>query len=116
MSDNETHTGRLRKVDLQGKTQEEFFQSVCGNEGIEQITGYSWKDTYYSEADDIKFYCVKNDIFELYHHVKSDYEDMELIVPMEDGSYVIATTFYNGGTCLSEVIESLLEKELNKNG
>lgn len=112
MSDYETHYGKLRKVDLQGKTIEEFFEQKCKEEGIERDEQEdNWEDNYQSETDNYyKYTRIGNDVWELFDHFKSENLDHANLINNNDGTYTLSTTFYNGGTCLSEIIEEELSK------
>lgn len=111
MSDYESHIGKLRKVDLQEKTREEFFKLKCEEAGYNEMKGSDWQDTalYYADFYE-KYFVVNDEVWELFDHVEPDSFDGINIIDNKDGSYSFSTTFYNGGTCLSEVLEEALSE------
>lgn len=112
MSDYETHYGKLRKVDLQEKTIEEFFEQKCREESIDPNEWYeSFEELYQNSTNNYYTYTrIGNDVWELFDHVRSGDLDHANLINNNDGSYTLSTTFYNGGTCLSEIIEEELSK------
>jgi hypothetical protein len=114
MSHTETHFGKLRKVNLGEQTIEQWCESKCRENGTNEIESYhdNWveqfRDDYYK-----KYFIVKDEIWEAYDHIESDREDVDVMIPQPDGSIMFVMQFYNGGTCLSEMIEEGLER-INK--
>jgi hypothetical protein len=112
MSNTETHIGKLRKVDFQGKPREEWCQEKCQELEITEIASYnnSWEEQLRDDAYE-KYFFVNDGIWEVFDHVsKDDYDDIYQITPNSDGTLSFVMQFYNGGTCLSECIEEELEK------
>lgn len=68
------------------------------------------------DSDDIEDYLRDNDIQIInnvyYYVVEMDVETDFFceVTKNKDGSYEVFTSFYNGGTCLSEVLEEALSK------
>jgi hypothetical protein len=116
MSQTETHFGKLRKIKLEIPL-EEWFKEKCIEKGIDKIPSYndSWEETfrdnYYNE-----YFIIDGQVWESFEHIKSDgYEDIDVMIPNDDGTITFVQQFYNGGTCLSECIEEGLKKlKLNK--
>ena len=78
MSEVVRHTGKVKKVDLKG-LQEELWPT--------------------------KFIKVNGDIWEIVEdREEEDYENLSIIRPNEDGTLDYILQFYNGGTCLSEML------------
>lgn len=75
MSEMERHIGKIRKVDLVNYTIEEWCEKKCKSIGI--------------GLDE----CYKS------------YEDISILTPNNDGTYSYIMQFYNGGACLSEMLE-----------
>lgn len=44
---------------------------------------------------------------------EEDYEDLSIMMPNSDGTFDYIMQFYNGGTCLSEMLENKI-KEMYK--
>lgn len=69
------------------------------------------------DSDKIDDYLYDNDIQiinNVYYYVDAinveDVNDFCEVTKNKDGSYEVFTSFYNGGTCLSEVLEEALSK------
>ena len=114
MSYTETHVGKLRKVDLGELTKEQWFESKCKEHDITEISSYNdtWEDEFWGKFYR-KYFIYNDEIWEAFDHTKSDDEYMAVMIPQPDGTIIFAMQFYNGGTCLSEMIEDGLKK-LNK--
>ena len=117
MSQNEFHTGRLVPVDLEGKTVEEFAEKVCREAGISEISSYhdSWSEELKYEGGYEKYFIIEDAIYEMVDHSETDDDYFVHMKRNEDGSISFSAQFYNGGTCLSEIIEESIS-EMNKKG
>ena len=87
MSYVEKHLGRLRKVDLQGKSLEEWCK--------EHTVGHQNIGSYH---------IIGDNIYQLIHH-REVTEDFDVFWFEPDGDIQFAVEFYNGGTCLEEVLD-----------
>ncbi len=118
MSHTELHTGKLRQIDLLGKTAEEWAKEKCielqnGNDELQEYDTYlqdllcyhAWN---HSELEE-RFFHSKGRIFEIFEHVEHDdcYGIYELY-PDGNGNYNFIMSFSNGETCLAECIEEEL--------
>lgn len=114
MSRTETHFGKLRKISLKDKTIEEFFQVKCNEKSIDNIDKYydTWKETYFDNVSYEKFIVIKDDIWEVFEHVECNEDDVDIITTNEDGTLSFIMQFYNGGTCLTEMLEEGLAEYL----
>lgn len=110
MSEQKTITGKLKEVDLQGKTAEEWAKEYCKvHYNIEELDEYteSWIHQLMGETD--KFIHVKGHIFEIFEFEDISDEDYCAISRQHnDGVYTFCTSFYNGGTHLGEMLEEAL--------
>ena len=113
MSETVTYIGKLKKVDLNGKTVEEWCDEKCQELNIE-VGGY-YKTAYEAlrSENNYKYFFHGDDVWETIENKKSEYEDICFITPNLDGTYTFVMQFYNGGTCLDEMIEEGLN-EMNK--
>ena len=117
MSQTETHFGKLRKVVInEGYNVEDWCREKCTDAGYTEIASYNenWleqlRDVFYE-----KYFVVDGEIWEAFEHIENDgFDDIDIMIPNEDGTITFIQQFYNGGTCLSEVIEEGLEKLKNK--
>jgi len=111
MSDYESHYGKLRKVDLEGKTIEEFFEQKCKEEGFERVEyDEDWYACYYANAYPQKYFKSEENVWEVFDHIESKDLDNFRISNNNDGTYTFSTMFYNGGTALSEILEEEIAK------
>ncbi len=110
MSQTETHFGKLRKVELT-TTIEEFCKQKCNEKGITELPSYtsSWEEQFRDSFDE-KFFIWENEIWEAIEHVEESDGDIDVMIPNEDGTITFVMQFYNGGTCLSEMIEDGLKR------
>lgn len=111
MSEQKTITGKLKEVDLQGKTAEEWAKEYCkvhyNIENLEQWVE-SWIQQLMDKTD--VFIHVKGHIFEILEFEDISYEDYCVISRQpNDGTYTFCTSFYNGGTHLCEMLEETLD-------
>lgn len=102
MSQQEFHTGKLRKISdnaLQYAEDliKEDIPSYCSNK-LDYLL-YSSKDKEYISTD--------NKLYEVYDHSKSDDCDFFKVDKNEDGTFSFIGSFYNGGTCLEDELEHI---------
>ena len=120
MSENECHKGRLIPVNLNEKTIEQFYESICKSRGYTKLTtdkGYeydSYEELYNEEAghyyDYIKhdglLYKVEDTELDAYGFVEGVLEN--------DNSISYFVNFYNGGAGLGEVLEDAIKDAKRK--
>jgi hypothetical protein len=112
MSHTETHVGKLRKVNFEGLTIEQWCEARCKEKGRLTLASYndSWKEELRDSVQE-KYFFIKDEIWEAFDHIKEDDgSDIYHMQKNEDGTITFVMQFYNGGTCLSECIEEGLEK------
>lgn len=111
MSEQKTITGKLKEVDLQGKTAEEWAKEYCKvHYNIENLDEYtkSWIQQLDNKTD--KFIHSKGRIFEILEFEDISYEDYCVISRQpNDGTYTFCASFYNGSTHLGEMLEETLD-------
>lgn len=114
MSEMETHVGKLRKIDRQGKSMEDWCMEKCMDEGITELhpSYTSWEELFIDDSYET-YFIVDGEIWELFDHKDLNDYDIYEMTPNPDGTVSFTMRFYNGGTCLSECIEEGLQ-ELNK--
>ena len=115
MSQNESHFGKLRKVELPEKLNiEDWCKEKCQTKGIIKISSYnkSWEDQFRDHFYE-KYFISNGTIWEVFDHIEGENGYADIMIPNEDGTITFFMEFYNGGTCLSEMIEEGLER-LNK--
>jgi hypothetical protein len=114
MSCQETIKGVIKKVDLMYKTPEKYAKDLLNGLGKDTLPTYydSWIkylcNEYYYE-----FLYIKGTLFKFVEYTDvSDESDYCHIKDNKDGTYSFITSFYNGGTCLQEMLEDGLKKIL----
>lgn len=114
MSETETHLGKLRKIDLQGQTVGEWCEAKCRETGITALERWNknWIDQMLdSEIGANQYFIAGDEIWEKVEHTKVDSDgDIDFMTINPDDTVTFVMQFYNGGTCLSEMIEESLKK------
>jgi hypothetical protein len=124
----ETHLGKLRKIELNGNSIEEFFAEQCQQFGSletpQEKTLKTWQDTYEEitwakkredKTLNFKVYHVLDGVlYELFDHINFAEDDPHYFKE-ENGVITFLTAFYNGGGCLEEVLEDEIKKIHLKN-
>jgi len=116
MSQTEYHVGKLVPVDPQGMSLEEMCQKMCQEEGCTEIDSFndSWEEQLKSDFYE-KYFIVDGTIYSLQDHTEGEPDGHFMNMRREpDGTINFVTQFYNGGTCLSEMVEDGIS-EMNKN-
>lgn len=110
MSYVELHTGTLTKVNIRGLTVEEYCKHLCEKYGYEiAYEGDTYIETL-MDADDT--YKVLNGELYKCDDIQHPEDDSYLvnIRSNKDGTYEYIAQFYNGGTCLDEVLEKGIKR------
>lgn len=111
MGETETHMGKLKRINCD--SQNEFAAGVMQNEG--EMPSYydnplKWMLSEYGD----KYISISNGLWEVIENLELDPDDdINDLRENEDGTINFISRFYNGGTCLSEMLEEGLT-ELNK--
>lgn len=125
MSYTERHIGKLVEVDFDrnGTTPEQFYKMLCEYHNYISltVTKYrnpytykSWEDLYWNELwDEDNLYKADGKLYKLVEHVETE-DDIFKFWKNADGSISFVVEFYNGGTCLREMIEEGVQ-EVNRN-
>lgn len=108
MSNYETHKGKLIPVDLEGKSLEEYCKKLLDDSGY--VYDYTeWKQDF----DELMFdsYFIHEDTLYKIEDVERDDVDeyLEATKDKDTGIIEYNMRFYNGGTCLSEMLENYLK-------
>ncbi len=116
MSRTETYRGILRKVQADGLFDLEFYcKIVLEQHGFNGLSSgcKTYTESIYEELDD-KFIVLDGGLYEFIE--KEDLgEDYFCYMKKNDGGTInFITQFYNGGTCLNEMLEDELIRISNK--
>lgn len=117
MSDYEAHRGKLLLIKRQeNESDKEYFQRAIG----EKFNEEKWDEDdsvvnclYEMDLYD-KYFYVNNKIYENVDHQELEPYGAQELNGDEINGFTYFMMFYNGGTCLSEMIEDALERK-NKN-
>lgn len=117
MSGTETHVGKLRKLHSNLPLEEWCKELILLKEGnLPKLPKYYndyvefFRDEYYKE-----YSVINNIIYEIFEHEEVDPDGYFKIKKIDEDTFSFMGSFYNGGTCLEEVLEGGLEK-LTKSG
>ncbi len=119
MSDYETIKGKIRKIDLQGLSVEECAKRIVEEKGLASEVGqgpYFYETNleflkWYDDWEEGQYISIDDELYLIYD--KSDLgssSDFINMTPIADDTYEFLTSFYNGGTCLSEMIEDEIKR------
>lgn len=118
MSDYERHKGKVQKVDLSYGigilALEEFVKLKLLQDGFiseqDKLSSRDIMDTFRDEYYD-KYILVGEDLWEIIENevLDNDYDFCEIDNISQD-TYAYHTSFYNGGTCLTETLQGELSK------
>ena len=128
MSYTEYHKGKLKRVNLTEYDNDinKFFEHLCKNLHptqsdsdwekdleyyIKQGSDNPWVTMWYDETGEYEKYIILKDSVWEAEDVELS-EDEGMLYKVNDDEYEYYTAFYNGGTCLSEVLEDLLKNRV----
>ena len=117
MSDYQHERGRLISIEkLDGEEVKDYFKRVLGESFTEEY--WDGKDPrkilYEQDLYNSVFYSngILYKVLEL--EEIDPYDDIQILREDPRGGYYFEMKYYNGGTCISEMIEESLEKLHNK--
>ena len=109
MSDYESHSGKIRLVQANS---DESFEDQCkrlwveNGKSLENYDEGELFDEFYE-----KYLKINGQIWEVFDHVEKDpYDASCTLNDNGNGTFSFDARFYNGGTCLSEMIRDGLNK------
>jgi hypothetical protein len=116
MSYTEFHSGKLFPVKIE-KNLEETCRIIAKRFDIE--LGENWESDFIDKFDEYKnkkghateeYFIHKDKLYRVIDHVETDAEDCFMKLSRNhDGSLSFVGSFYNGGTCFSEMMEEALD-------
>lgn len=104
MSNTETHIGKLRRVELNGLELETWAEQKCKELKLKNKGYSSWAECLFDETYE-KYFKINGEVWEAFDHRQFEEDDIDEFELQPDGTIVFMTQFYNGGTCLAEVVE-----------
>lgn len=113
MSNTEFHYGRMKEITLSdNQTIEDFFKEKSDKEELRDYYD-TWTEQYLDDtygAETGQYILVNDKIYEIIEHYDSDDNDSYMkIIKNSDESLTFIGSFYNGGTCFSEMLEEALK-------
>lgn len=123
MSEIELHKGIIKKVDTEGLSVEDWIKRYVDKYAKENPNSwvtrhindpeFDYKQGFLDITWDQNYIITKKHIFRAYDE-KLDYDFVD-IQENANGTYSYRTQFYNGGACLTEVLENKLKELENEN-
>lgn len=111
MSEQRTYIGKIWELDLDDKTPEEYAEQYMHDIGKTELPSYydNWLE-YLLTYNDYKFIMLRGKLYNLSIENELDESDFCVIHKETDGFYTFATSFYDGGTYLEEVLSDEFER------
>ena len=108
MSEQQIRKGIFKEIDLQGKSIEDWCKEYCLEHNMtNKFEDESWEE-YLFDARWEEFFIVKNRLFQIIKNKGVNYRYYTQIDKLEDNTYSFYSTYYDGGTCLTERLEDEL--------
>lgn len=111
MSEQRTYIGKFKEIDTGGKTLEEYAKLCMERVGRTELPSYhdNWLE-YFLDYEYDTVIMLKGKLYRI--KISQDIDDSCFCVihKESDGSYSFATSFYDGGTCLTEMLEDEFER------
>jgi hypothetical protein len=112
MSESELHIGKLKPI--------KFKEGLSFDESIAYLRMAGYKIPEYEVDHDTKtIYCDNvihfNGTFYEITTTRHDYEAFTKLNHNDDGTIDFVSSFYNGGTCLDEMLGEALNEDLTSN-
>ena len=106
MSGVHTIVGKIKKVDLKGKSIEEFAKEHMSYLSRKLPSHYeSYTEYLKSYYDYERYFTIKGKLYEIIEAKDITYSDFCIVNENIDETYSFVTSFYDGGTCLTEMLE-----------
>lgn len=117
MSDYKHHRGKLILIEKNStEDQEQFFKRVMGDsfkeDAYEEYLEHNDIQEFFDDCDVYNEFFYKDEcsIYKIEEHEEVDpYDGIQILRQNTDGSFYFEMRYYNGGTCLTEMIEESLE-------
>ena len=110
MSDYEMHQGKIKKVETDLSSEDFAKQEFIRLTGKDTIPNYydNFIEALRDESEE--FYFVNSKIYRIENNELDDDSNIFQYKELEDTAIEYTLRFYNGGTCLSEQIEEIINK------
>lgn len=111
MSGMERHIGKIKKVDLNNYTVEGWCEQKYKTLKIELGAYYrTYKEALLNDPYPAIVIEVNDVLWEIIEDKEEeDTQDISILTPNNDGTYSYIMQFYNGGTCLNEMLEDSIK-------
>lgn len=113
MSEVKRHIGKIRKVELNGMTPEEWYQKECEKREISKPDYCdTWKECYQDKFWPLVAVEVNGALWEIVEdREEDDTENISIMKKNSDGTYDYLMQFYNGGTNLDEMLTEAIKRQ-----
>lgn len=109
MSEQQTQRGKFKKIDLQGKTIEEWCEEQCIKLGkTKKWADETWKEFFFNMYWD-EYFIAKGELYQILKVENIDSCYYVQVDKQDDDTYSFYATYYDGGTCLIECLEEGIE-------
>lgn len=114
MSCTELHIGKIKKLDLQNRSIEEWAEEISKVVGIGLEESYcdSYEELIKNELYD-KYIIVKDEVYEVIEDEELEDGEISTLTPEENDIFSFTMRFYNGGTYLTEMLEDAIKQYNN---
>ena len=110
MSDYEAHYGKIKKVETELSCEDYAKQEFIRLTGKDTIPSYCDNFIEALRDESEEFYFVNSKIYRIENNELDGDSDIFHYKELEDTTIKYNLRFYNGGTCLSEQIEEILNR------
>lgn len=112
MSEQETWKGTLKAITIADKDRmEEKCKEICLMHGIKKIEDWceTWEDQLREDLSD-RYIVIDHTLYEYLEKTDLQYSSFCNITKIAPLTYEFTASFYNGGTCLGEMLEEALKE------
>lgn len=110
MSYTESHVGKIKKVDLEGLSVEDWAKEVANSYGMELTKYYDSYTELVLDELHFRYILVEEEVYEIIEDREFTEEDISELTPEGDGVFSFVMQFYNGGTCLTEMLTDAVKQ------
>lgn len=115
MSEQETHFGKVKEVDLYGADVEQWCKCYCIEHGTNKLDYDSWTEQYKDNFEfDEKFKVIGSKVYEVISDVEEDDAYIYRASRNSDGTINYILSFYNGGCGFEEALEDAINNMDNE--
>lgn len=114
MSETERHVGKVKSIGSDKQIIEDWCKSKCEKLNIVLGDYEDYKSALMAEVYPAVAIEIDGEMWEVFDEEEGD-ECFSIFTPASDGEYNYVLQFYNGGTCLKEMLEEGIQKLKEEN-